>query len=85
MATVADQWPRPHRITVDEYYRMAEVGLLRADERVELIEGEVNKQLHCRREPIAESYQRTETFQISQRISVMAFPDIALEVAALFD
>ena len=28
-----------HRITVDQYYRMAEVGLLAPDERVELIDG----------------------------------------------
>jgi Uma2 family endonuclease len=30
-----------HRFTVEEYYRMAEVGLLAPDARVELIQGEV--------------------------------------------
>ena len=30
-----------HRITVTDYHRMAEVGLLAHDARVELIEGEV--------------------------------------------
>jgi Uma2 family endonuclease len=36
-----DEFPRRHRITVEEYYRMAEVGLLAPDARVELIEGEI--------------------------------------------
>ena len=30
-----------HRYSVDDYYRMAEAGILRADSRVELIDGEV--------------------------------------------
>ena len=41
MSVAMDEWPRRHRITVEEYYRMAEVGLLAPDARVELIEGEI--------------------------------------------
>ena len=37
---MTDLLPR-HRITVDEYYRMGEVGLIAPDARTELIEGEV--------------------------------------------
>lgn len=36
-----DGWPRPRLYTVDDYYRMAEVGLLAPDDRTELIEGEI--------------------------------------------
>ena len=32
---------RHHRFTVDKYYRMAEVGILRADVRTELVDGEI--------------------------------------------
>ncbi len=32
---------RRHRFTVDEYYRMVPAGLLREDDRVELIDGEI--------------------------------------------
>jgi Uma2 family endonuclease len=39
-AAMNDLLPR-HRITVDEYYRMAEVGLIAPDARTELIQGEV--------------------------------------------
>jgi Uma2 family endonuclease len=39
MSNAMEDWSRLHRITVDEYHRMAEVGLLAPDARVELIEG----------------------------------------------
>jgi Uma2 family endonuclease len=41
MGTLMESWPRRHRLTVAEYHRMAEVGLLAPDARVELIEGEI--------------------------------------------
>lgn len=39
MNAAMDNWVPRHRITADEYHRMAEVGLLAPDARVELIEG----------------------------------------------
>jgi Uma2 family endonuclease len=36
-----ESWPRRHRIMVHDYHRMAEVGVLAPDARVELIEGEI--------------------------------------------
>jgi Uma2 family endonuclease len=41
MGMLMESWPRRHRITVHEYHRMAEVGVLAPDARVELIEGEI--------------------------------------------
>jgi len=41
IAAVSQDLVHRHRITVEEYYRMAEVGLLAPDARVELIEGEI--------------------------------------------
>lgn len=38
---IASRPPTARKFTVDEYYRMAEVGILKRDERVELIEGEI--------------------------------------------
>ena len=36
-----ERWPRRHRISVHDYHRMGETGVLAPDARVELIEGEI--------------------------------------------
>lgn len=54
MSIAVDQWPKRHRIDVDQYYKMAEVGLLAPDARTELIEGEVIDMA-----PIGVSHART--------------------------
>jgi Uma2 family endonuclease len=41
MATIPLAAPSRHRISVDAFHRMAEAGILAADERVELIDGEL--------------------------------------------
>jgi len=42
--TIAEERPislRRHRLTVDDFHRMGEVGLLTEDDRIELVEGEL--------------------------------------------
>jgi len=41
VAVMQSDLVRRHRLTVEEYFRMAEVGLLAPEARVELIEGEI--------------------------------------------
>ena len=41
MSTLMESWPRRHRISAEDYHRMAEIGVLAPDARVELIEGEI--------------------------------------------
>jgi len=41
MSHTAAEGPRRHRLTVADYYRMGEAGILAPDARVELIEGEI--------------------------------------------
>ena len=38
---VTDSLPRRRRFTVDEYHRMAEIGILHEDDRIELMDGDI--------------------------------------------
>lgn len=40
-ATPATTEPTPYKFTAEEYHKLAEVGILKPDDRVELIEGEI--------------------------------------------
>jgi Uma2 family endonuclease len=62
---------RRHRISVDEYYRMAEEGILPPDARVELIEGEI-----IDRAPIGIAHG-TAVLELNQRL-MRAAGDLAL-------
>ncbi|MGK7901703.1 MAG: Uma2 family endonuclease [Hormoscilla sp.] len=46
--------------TVDEYYRMANTGILQSDERVELIAGQVIKKISPQGPPHATTIRRTK-------------------------
>ena len=41
MSRNVPEGPRPHRLSVADYYRMGEAGILAPDARVELIDGEI--------------------------------------------
>ncbi len=60
-----------HKLDVDEYYRMAEAGILGEDDRVELINGEIIDMA-----PIGESH--AATVGRLTRVLVMAFTDQAI-------
>lgn len=61
MSITTAEWLRRHRLTVDDYYRMAEVGVLAPDARVELIEGEIIDMA-----PIGSRHGGTVSFMLRQ-------------------
>jgi Uma2 family endonuclease len=71
MNSLMHSGPRKHLITVEEYYRMAEVGLLAPEARVELIEGEIIDMV-----PIGSRHNRAVTHLT--RVLTLAVGDLAI-------
>jgi Uma2 family endonuclease len=92
MSQTAVDPPRRHRLSVADYYRMAEVGILAPDARVELIDGEIidmapigsrhNATVNRLAEILKSAAGDTVIVQAQGSISLGAFsepePDIAL-------
>ena len=68
---VTELLPARHKLTVDDYYRMAEAGILGEDDRVELIDGEIIDMA-----PIGQDH--AATVNKLTRALVMAFGDRAI-------
>jgi Uma2 family endonuclease len=66
-----DHLPARHKLTVDDYYRMAEAGILGEDDHVELIDGEIIDMA-----PIGQGH--AATVNKLNRALVMAFGELAI-------
>jgi Uma2 family endonuclease len=82
MGTSDQDFLQRHRLTVDEYYRMAEVGVLRPDARVELIEGEIidMASISSRHAGTVNRLARLLTFAAGQRAVVSTQNPLRLDV-----
>jgi Uma2 family endonuclease len=66
----------PRKFSVEEFYKLAEVGVLSEDDRVELLDGQIMVM-----SPIGESHRTvTTSFNRSDFVSPLAFPDIRIRL-----
>ncbi len=74
----------PHRkLSVEDYRRMGETGILHVEDRVELIEGEIIE-IHWIPDPEVGRYR--ESRQVAAGLlTPLCFPEVALDVTGLFD
>ncbi len=81
MSLAPTDLPRRHRLTVSDYYRMAEVGILAPDARVELIDGEIIDMVPPGSLHAATVHWLTETFNLSvgKKASVLAQNAVRLD------
>ena len=81
MSLAPTDLPRRHRLTVSDYYRMAEVGILAPDARVELIDGEIIDMVPPGSLHAATVHWLAETFTLSvgKKASVLAQNPVRLD------
>jgi hypothetical protein len=75
-----------HRFTVAEYHQMAETGILKREDRVELINGEVREMAAVSPRHAAGvrgSYQSVRKVHRGETISLLALPNVALRADEL--
>ena len=75
------------RFTVAEYHRMGEAGILREDDHVELIDGEIveitpigSRHVACVDRLTGSRYADVERRTRGERVACQAFPDVELSV-----
>ena len=67
------------KFTLEEYHRLAETGFLGEDDRVELIDGEINEELvWVYRNPSKSNYLDIKAYKRRETLTLLAFPDIAI-------
>lgn len=79
-----------HRFNTSEYYRMAETGVIKADARVELLDGGIIDmspmqerilEVYC--EPHLTGYLSVKRFGAGDKVSPRAFPDVMVDITHL--
>jgi len=70
------------RWTVGEYRRMTETGILNPDERLDTWFD--TRQVYVFREPGEENYRQETVFNQDDVLSMLAFPEIEVQISQLF-
>ena len=80
MSQIAADLPRRHRLSVADYYRMAEVGILSPDARVELIDGEIIDMAPIGRRHNATVSRLTKLFEVTVGNLAVVWPQNSIRL-----
>lgn len=89
MPATNPQVPQQHPITVEEFFRMGETGVLAPETRIELIDGELidiaGRTVMIHRDPQAEQASYAARFPLKPPglIRPVMLPDMQLDLSAL--